>query len=192
MIKYISNQSINISRIISALIYLGSIVIIAGLYFMETNKTEKYIKNLSSNNIISRCEAAYMLGEKEEETAIAPMLKILRNPSEPVALKKSIMQALGNIKDKSATPALIEILAQGDNQLTLSAITSLGMLEDKTATEPLLQLLTNQELLLATIRTLGDIKDPTAVPALTEQTKSQDNFVSYNATLALKRIGQAN
>lgn len=58
----------------------------------------------------SRLAAIYSLGFLAEGSAVEPLLQILSDSKEPVALRAHAAEALGNIGDPRAVPRLAEML----------------------------------------------------------------------------------
>jgi len=82
---------------------------------------------------------------------------------------------LAKARDKSAVPALIEILQNGPVDVRQLAAWTLGELEAGEAVEPLIQALKSDSLMLRNNAAfaLAKIKDPRAVEGLTEAAKSK-------------------
>jgi HEAT repeats/PBS lyase HEAT-like repeat len=133
-------------------------------------------------------------GAQSTCASVEDCLKDLK--SHDVAKKSAAIFMLGNLKDKQATPALVELLRhEEDSGLRLSAIKAISSLRDpatvkiltdllgdkdlqqevvgalvkianKTAVEALIGGLKHPEIQEAAARGLGEIADPSAKPAL--------------------------
>jgi len=130
----------------------------------------------------------------------------LKDLKSPDASKKSgAIFMLGTLKDKRATPALVELLKEerdfevrssavkavgalhdpkavpvlagllDDKGLQQDAIDSLVKIADKSAVEALIQGLKHPEIQVAAVRGLGEIADPSAKPALRTLWRQSDN-----------------
>ncbi len=100
------------------------------------------------------------------------------------------VKRLGELKDKRAVPALIELFGSGFLDLFVSnALIVIG----KPALPILIEELNNKSHLIrdGVIRVLQDIGDASAVPALIERLKSEVDFeIGLSAGLALAGIGE--
>jgi HEAT repeat protein len=188
---------------------LAVFIISVGVYSYLASVTEGYLEDLKSKNIMVKCDAIYQLGEDQEEDAI-PMLIKLINDEQPKKIRLSAIEALGKMyqsglvdelfgfladedtKTRSAVvDGLINLLTEEDMEIRLAAVEALGKIKEPRAVKPLINMLDDEDSRLFVIRALGNIGDDSAVPALTELLDNPDEYVSYNASRALKRIGEA-
>jgi len=130
-------------------------------------------------------------------------LKDLKSPDH--SKKSEAIFMLGTLKDKRATPALVELLKEEQNfEIRSSAVKAVGALRDpravpvlagllddkglqqdaidalvkiadKSAVEALIQGLKRPEIQMAAVRGLGEIADPSAKPALRTLWRQSDN-----------------
>jgi HEAT repeat protein len=153
--------------------------------------TAKYLEALKSENITVRKEAVYYLGENKEEDAVPLLIQLLsQDQSKEVRIKAiEALGKIGSIDNNSHVDTLIGILRENDTEILTAAVEALGKIKDPKAVKPLINLLDNRDIRLAAIWALGNVGDKGAVPALTGLLNSDDKYVRYNSTQALKQIG---
>jgi HEAT repeat protein len=83
-------------------------------------------------------------------------------------IKKLIIDALGEIKDKKAAPLLVALLSDQNDNIAASAVEALGKLADPGTVPPLLEILNrdNPLLVFSAIKALEQIGDQSAVEPL--------------------------
>src|SRR5438270_6489843 len=107
-----------------------------------------------------------------------------------------IAEALGNIGDPRAGPALLRLARASDDLVRLSAVQALGMVHDKEAVPELSHIVDDPAapplLIKKAIVSLGQIGDPAAIPALTHGLVLERQGVSFlpESSFALFLIGQ--
>lgn len=116
-------------------------------------------------------------------------------------------EALGDLSDKSAVPALVDAIdisrgvgadrqTEQANHANRAIAETLGKLGDKAGTPGLLKLLKSKDnyTVIAAINALGDLRDPAAVKALSEiaTDTSIETFVNKKAIMALGEIADPN
>lgn len=151
-------------------------------------QTETYLEGLKSENIAVRNDAAYHLGEKKEKSAVPALIKLLTSDKHGET-KLSVIEALGKIQEGSSVNSLVAALKENDIKIKIAAIEALGQIKDPRAVQPLLNTLSDTDTRLFAIWTLGNIGDRGAVPALTKLLGDHDQYLRYNASQALKKIG---
>ena len=152
-----------------------------------SNDTEKYLKDLKSENTMVRKKAINYLGEKRTKAAVPLIIEIL-NMDQSKAIRLSSIVALGNIGESSSVEALIELLKERDDEIRNEAIRVLGSIKDPRAVRPLLDILYDKDVQLTVIWALGNIGEKSTVPVLTRLLSHEDKFVRYNAAQSLKKI----
>ena len=116
---------------------------------------------LSCTNV-SRMHQAYEAGDTKK---LDKLIEIVARPDYPYATRRKAAEALGEIGEVSAVPALIGVLGEYDQRTTLksSAMVSLGKIGDRSAVQPIGKLLDrslndpNVELRMAAIPVLGQL-----------------------------------
>ncbi|MFH1808015.1 MAG: HEAT repeat domain-containing protein [Pseudomonadota bacterium] len=112
---------------------------------------------------------------------------------------------LGELKDKSAVPALVAGIdyavgagrdkeSKSKNSANTKIAEALGKIGDMTAAEPLIKMLKSRDqyVQLAAVRALGVLKAPQAVEPLMDITENnENNFMIKNAIMSLGDIGDA-
>lgn len=153
-----------------------------------SNDTEKYMRDLRSENITVRNNAVYFLGKKKEKRAVPLLVKLL-NDHQQKKIELSAIKALGEIGDSGSVDALIAVVGKTDNDIRVATIEALGKIKDPRAVKALVALLENKDVQYIAIWALGNIGDKRATEPLTKLLNHQDKYVSYNAAQALKKIG---
>jgi hypothetical protein len=133
-----------------------------------------------------RRAAAYALGKRGDQQAVAPLRRALHDPEK--AVRQGALAALTNLK---AVEALIEALSLPDAELRVPAAHGLSVLGDRHAVEPLIRALQDEEpaVRLAASAALGDLGDARAVSPLAERLEDQDLDVRKAAAKSLGLIG---
>ena len=171
-------------KILSTLV-LTLIILSFGCPF---NDTEKYIKDLKSENITVRNTAIYYVGKNKEKRAVPVLIELLRNAQEKET-KLNAIEALGKIGDSGSVDLLIAFLGEKENEIRIATIEALGKIKDPRAVKPLINLLKDKDVQFVAIWALGNIGDKSAIPALTKLLNDPDKYVRYNASQSLKKIG---
>ena len=116
---------------------------------------------LSCTNV-SRMHKAYEAGDTKK---LDKLIEIVSRPDYPYATRRKAAEALGEIGEPAAVPALIGVLAEYDQRTTLktSSMASLGKIGDRSAVKPIGKLLDrslndpNVEVRMAAIPVLGQL-----------------------------------
>ncbi|MBD3191564.1 MAG: hypothetical protein GF308_13025 [Candidatus Heimdallarchaeota archaeon] len=139
-----------------------------------------------------RREAVKLLG-KGEVTEAHTLLKDILLTDHLTIMRKTAAQALGDLNDPVAIPALIEGLKINNDPAIIGEIAiSLGKLEAKEAVEPLIAALENNdgEVREHAVDALGLIGDPCAIKPLIKRLKEDpEDWVRGQAADALGLIG---
>ena len=88
---------------------------------------------LTDENAEVQLKAVAALGNLKDAKTVAKLSEILENPLEPDDVRAAAANALGNIGDKTAEPALIRALNIRVGDIAKNAIVALGKLESETA-----------------------------------------------------------
>ncbi|MDD5746077.1 MAG: HEAT repeat domain-containing protein [Candidatus Omnitrophica bacterium] len=122
--------------------------------------------------------------------AVPTLMRVLKPGNYYDSVRATAAEALGEIKDTQAVPALIEALR--DEYFFVRAATSwaLGEIRDKRAVSPLIGMLCDKDyhVRAAAAEALGKIKDTQAVPVLIEALRDKDYHVRAAAATALGEI----
>jgi len=170
------------------------ILIITCVYFLYGylfDKTDKYIHNLQSKNVMVQSEAIYYLGNLGEKSAVPILCKFLKRDT-PKKIKLQAIQALGEIGEGSAVTPLFEVLGEKDSELRIAAVEALGKIKDPKAIPHLINVLDDTDVQVVAIWALGNIGDSGASAALTNLLGDENKYIRYNASQSLKKIGNGN
>ena len=110
-----------------------------------------------------------------------------------VAVYSNFVYALGYSKDERFLPILLDLLANDDRGVKLSAIMALGYLENREAVPALVKLLQDEDLHVRwySCEALGEIGDREAILPLQALLGMEENSVVRDAaTVALEKIGK--
>ncbi len=95
--------------------------------------------------------------------------------SQDASKKSGAIFMLGNLKDKRATPALVDLLREErDSGIRLSAVKAMGYLRDPAAVPVLTELLDDKDLQQEAVRALVKVGNKPAVEALIQGLKHPD------------------
>jgi len=145
--------------------------------FKDKRVVEPLIEALKNADSV-KDKAIQSLGILKDPRATLPLLECLRDC--PEHLHGNVIQALGNIGDKRAVPALISILKYG----TLKKTDRFSIVTAAYARSP-----APPSIRVLAAHALGRIGDKRAVDALTEALKDKDEQVKWAAIVALADIG---
>ncbi|MFT5585528.1 MAG: HEAT repeat protein [Cognaticolwellia sp.] len=107
-------------------------------------------------------------------------------------LRVRALVALAEQEDLTVVPAVAEALLDSDLRVQVAAAECLGRLGDPAGAPALLAYVESQKLPpLNAIWALGQIGDASAIPVLAGLRTSRDGHVSWNATQALRELGDA-
>ncbi len=170
----------------------------------DPSKPAYWTSRLGSRSIQVRIDACDHL-RKMKDAADAEKIAALLKDDDP-RVKLAAANALGDLGDKAAVPALVDAIdfsvgggtdreTRTINEANRAIAQALGMLGDKKAVTPLLKLLRSRDhyVELAAVESLGKLGDPSAVEPLMS-IATDDNvepFIAKKAIMALGRIGDA-
>jgi hypothetical protein len=130
----------------------------------------------------AQCEAARVLGKLRAGEAVAPLRGLLRTGSG--ITRSASADALGRIGDRSAVPDLMQVAAEPNRSLQLSALDALESLADTRAEQPVLALVRSSPdaaVRGAAARTLGKVGTSASVPTLRELLAAESDRDVRNA-----------
>ena len=134
-------------------------------------------------------QLAGVLGELKDARAILPLLNAM--PGTRPAVQAKIVEALGDIKDGTVLPALIDVMTNGATPaVRTSAVSAIGRLGLPESVEPLGRAIqAGPPLKTAAVAALGDVHDEEAIGLLTELVSDPDANVRRLAATSLGAIG---
>jgi len=136
--------------------------------------------------------AARALGEIDDKQAVAPLAKVVADPTRSRELREEAAVALGRLKDKAAFAALVTALEDPADRLRWAAVDSLGRLEIPEAVPFLARVVvedTNAQVREAAVVGLGRVGSDGAVKALLKALRDLEGRVAEQAQVALLHLG---
>jgi HEAT repeat protein len=120
---------------------------------------------------------------------VAYYVQALKDKDENV--REQAAEALGEIRDATGVPALIDALKDKDENVREQVARALGNIGDAAAVPALIEALKNadEHVRMYAASALGKFGDATAVPALMEALKDENRIVRGLTTEALEQIG---
>lgn len=145
----------------------------------------------SSEDENRRKDAAEVLGDLREQEAIQPLIEVLNDKSS--LIKHSAILALRKLASKQATPALVRVLIQDEDENNrYAAAYALGKVGEGQAIQPLLETLSKDEDVdtrFAAASAISELNKPEAVaPLLKILTESGDLDTQLAAVAALGNL----
>src|SRR4030067_210832 len=105
----------------------------------KADELQRYLRQLESNDVTVRSDAAHALGKLGDETAVAALAGAPQDAAEYV--RKSAVMALRRINGQAAAEALRAALSDRSEQVVLQSVNGLRDMRDKGAVEPLIRVL---------------------------------------------------
>ncbi|MDR7418548.1 MAG: HEAT repeat domain-containing protein [Armatimonadota bacterium] len=109
----------------------------------KADELQRLLRQLESNDVTVRSDAAHALGKLGDEAAVAALARALQDADEYV--RKSAVAALRRISGPSAAEALRAALADRSEQVVLQAVNGLRDMRDRGAVDSLIRLLGRRE-----------------------------------------------
>lgn len=137
---------------------------------MESTSTWWKFFRLKSFNADTRANFAKEISESGDLRLITKLAEAVKD-DDLYTIRLTAITALGNLRDPSSTPTLIEALTDSSPAVRVAAANALGAIGDRQATQALLPLLRdrhNEQARTAAITALGKLKDASAVNDLLE------------------------
>ena len=150
---------------------------------------EDIARNLQSPNPVVREDTAKIAKNYGSEAVNAALIAATQDPSTTV--RKNAVESLADLEASEAAAPLTALLAtEADPDVRRSIIDALGRLKDPVAVPALVAVLDAdpEHPALNAIWALGNIGDTSALDALSRMRESQDVYVRYNATAALRLL----
>lgn len=146
-----------------------------------------YKKDLTSENVIVKKEALEYFCDNPDDSVANDVLKALDDRSTMV--KVAAIKAVGSNKIEKAIDKLIALLSDSDSEVVKQSIIALGKIGEKNKSpKAIIPFLNKNEFQYESIWALGNIGDKSAISPLTKLLSSNDKYLVYNATIALKKI----
>lgn len=153
-----------------------------------------------------RREAVYALGLTRNRKATAPVSGVLLKDRDD-EVRAAAAVALGELRDESAVPLLVSIIAPELTQISKgkitperntfvvrAAATSLGHIRSRGATVALISALQNEkysdDVKREAATALGTIGDPAAIDALKTAARSEDPYLATAAQQSLRKLSR--
>jgi HEAT repeat protein len=154
------------------------------------SELQRNLKNLTSENLETRLQAAKKLGELKDLKAVDPLVKALND--EDANVRKAVANALGKIGDAKAIEPLINRLYDEDSEVvksTLHALINIGI----PSIEPLARLLrtANTQIRILAATGLGSIGSSRAVDPLIAATRDSEPKVRKAVVIALGKFNDS-
>jgi len=137
---------------------------------MESTSTWWKFFRLKSFNADTRANFAKEISESGDLRLITKLAEVVKD-DDLYTIRLTAIVALGNLRDPSSTPTLIEALTDPSPAVRVAAANALGAIGDRQATQALLPLLRdrhNEQARTAAINALGKLQDASAVDDLLE------------------------
>ena len=116
---------------INAMILVGSTSILITLKSLGSKYSDMCEQNLShKKDLPTRINAVEILGQKGHEKKFPALEKLLKRPQEPLILKESILNTLGERQDLESISVILDMLNHHEESLRQNAIVALGHFED--------------------------------------------------------------
>jgi len=147
---------------------------------------------LRSDDVGVRCEAVEWVLGNHEKSAVPNLLHLLQ--TEEGRSKTAVVRALGFIKDKRATEAVIGCLGDDNALMRQWSAEALGKIGDKRAVRPLAEGLskeTEYAACTAYVEALGRLKSADGTPALAKALTHKHDLIRRDAARALGEVGGA-
>lgn len=159
----------------------------AALYVIEELKKEN--KNWKYKYVLLQ-----YLRLENEKRAVPTIIKITTNSNEPAKLRAAACATLGELRDKSAVPALKDSLKDKDREVKRGAAVALGTIGDKSAYKDLIdafEIEDNNTVKVDLLRGLAGVKHKKSIKfiASTLLNKDEDQVVRGMAAIVLGKIG---
>jgi len=175
------------------------IFILFGLITGESRSARDYLEEIKAGKGNRRWQAAFelskFLGQQGAQKAedrlgrdISAAFKAAQDDDPRV--RQYLALAMGRLRDRSATPTLVQALESDRSENRLYIVWALGEIGDPAATEPLLALMdtADPDLKKMVVYSLGQLRDARARPGLQAALNDPRIDTRWNAALALARL----
>ena len=178
----------NTKRFIIVILCIAFYFCIVSKVNAKTTKIQQLVNQLHSLDDVERENAVKELS-KIGKPAVKAVVDYL-GKAEVYLGRANAAKVLGNIKDKTAVPALLKSMKDEYADVRRLSAEALGKIHDKRAVKTLIKALSDEvdDVKASAAMALGRIGDKSAVPYLKGLLKSQDENVRKSAKWALDRL----
>jgi len=151
---------------------------------------QKEFELLKSTSVAVRRTAVKKIGRMRRPQAVSELSEVLGNDSN-FGVRAQAAEALGSIRNRAATPALVRALADENRNVKASVIIALGYMRDRKAVDPLLSFLGKEKdtgLKISAVNVLGVIGDERSLPMLVKLLKDKNPRIKTISAQALGRL----
>ena len=155
--------------------------------------SEDIANNLTSDNPVTREDTAKIAHNFDSEAVRQALMVALEDDAK--AVRYTALDSLIQVEAVEAVPAIMALLErEQDRDVERLAVDALGRLKDRQAVPTLIAYIERCQqdpargVPLNAIWALGFIGDRQAMPLLAQLRESDDPFISWNATQALKTL----
>lgn len=181
-------------------VLIGVVVfLLFGKLASEEHSVPDYVQQISSGSRTERKQAAFELAKalKRGEASRYPNLErqvldlYARSKSDDPMVRRYLTVVLGDLRNRKATPLLVEALSDPDSQTRIYALWALGELRDPAALPAVEKAAADDDsgLRKMAVYALGELGSADAVPALAARLEDPVADVRFNAAVALSRFG---
>ncbi len=144
------------------------------------------VQGMSSQNPAVREDMVTLARKVEGEEVVEALMVLLEDPAP--AIRVRAIEALAEQGVVEAAPAIAERVEDRDPDVQTAAIEALGRLKDPAGVEALMAI-AEREARVDAIWALGAIGDARALPLLSRMAGYNNEYVAWNAEVALRAIG---
>ncbi len=165
----------------------------------EEHSVPDYVQQISSGSRTERKQAAFELAKalKRGEASRYPNLEqqvldlYTRSRNDDPMVRRYLTVVLGNLRDRKATPLLVDALNDRDSETRIYALWALGEVRDPASLPALAKAAVDDDsgVRKMAVYALGELGTAGAVPALVAALNDQVPDVRFNAAIALSRFG---
>lgn len=178
-----------------------AVFLLFGLATRERHTPRESLQEVRTGSLNRRWQSAYELSMElarhpelaRDEALFAETLQTFEGAGEQPEVRRYLALALGRFARREAVPALIEALADPDEETRLYAALALGAVGDPAAAAPLGQLLRDElpSLRKGAAYALGTLRARDAIPALRVTAEDRQLDVALQGALSLAQMGDA-
>jgi len=158
--------------------------------FLFAVDLKKEFQLLESTSPVVRRNAVARLSRVRNKDVILKLKELLQNDPD-FGVRAQAAEALGNLRDRSATSALIKALGDENRNVRATAIVALGYLRDKASVKPLTDYYKTEKdvgLKISVLNVLGVIGDISAADVLIEALSEKNPRIKTIAASSLGRL----
>ena len=171
-------------------IVLLFILILPCVIFAEKAEVERRIHDLEYGIPVKRKQAAEVLGELGDKSAVPYLIKATKDESPEV--RCASCEALGKLGDRGAIEPLKEVLKDESPEVRCAAAEALGFLKNNTGLSILIQAIQDNTISYhrrcGVAKALGILEEPGAVPTLVSVLDDKNPILRREVIYALGKI----